>query len=375
MKPLLTASASEWKRRLWALWWVVALAGGAYVAFDVWRAHLAGAPETSFRATWLYRWGGAGVWWLLLPAILAWRHRLAFDRCAWWVILPGHIIAAAVLGLLQFAFRTVLVLVANTLPLAFFGEVTRDLWSGVDLVYSMLIYAAIVVPAYAVEFYLGWRAGQREAADLRIAKAELEARLLRANLDALKMQLHPHFLFNALNSITALIRRGDTVPAEDALAQLAELLRRALDHKQDQKVTLERELEFLEHYFAIERIRFQDRLQVSFEIAPECRAALLPSLLLQPLVENAMKHGFSRSAAARVLRLRAWRDDGQLRLELFNEGPPLPSGPAPASGGIGLRNTRARLEMLFDSSARLSLDNVPGGVVAAVALPFHTAEP
>lgn len=368
-----TAALEGWFRRLRVVWWSVALVGLGYVAFDVWHLRLA-ASETTFRATWLYRWGGIGVWWLLLPAIAAWWRWLAFDRRAWWLILFGHLVASAALGALQFAFRSALVLTANALPLAFYGEVVRDLWSGVDLLYSMLIYAGIVVPAYAMEFYLGWRAGQREAADLKVAKAELETRLLRANLDALKMQLHPHFLFNALNSVTALIRRGDTVPAEDALAQLAELLRRALDHKQDQKVTLERELEFLDHYFAIERIRFKDRLQVSFEVTPECRAALLPSLLLQPLVENAMKHGFSRSASARGLRLRAWREGDQLRLELFNEGPPLPAGPPSSPGGIGLRNTRARLEMLFDSSARLTLENVPGGVLAAVSLPFQTAK-
>lgn len=367
------AALDGWFHRLRLVWWSVALVGAGYVAFDVWHLRLA-ASETTFRATWLYRWGDIGVGWLLLPAIVAWWRWLAFDRRAWWLILFGHLAAAAALGAVLFAFRSALVLTANTLPPAFYGEVVRDLWSGVDLLYSMLIYAALVVPAYAMEFYLGWRAGQREAADLKVAKAELETRLLRANLDALKMQLHPHFLFNALNSVTALIRRGDTVPAEDALAQLAELLRRALDHKQDQKVTLERELEFLDHYFAIERIRFKDRLLVSFEVTPECRAALLPSLLLQPLVENAMKHGFSRSASARGLRLRAWREGDQLRLELFNEGPPLPAGPPSSPGGIGLRNTRARLEMLFDSSARLTLENVPGGVLAAVSLPFQTAE-
>lgn len=368
------ASINGWRRHLWATWWTAALIGAAYVAFDVWHLQLDAVDETTFRATWLYRWGGVGVWWLLLPLIMAWRRWLAFDRRAWWLILLGHLAAALAAGFVQFGFRALLVLAANTLPFAFFAEVARDLWAGTDLAYSMLVYAAIVVPAYAMEFYLGWRAGQREAAELTLAKAELETRLVRANLDALKMQLHPHFLFNALNSITALIRRGDTVPAEDALAQLAELLRRALDHKQDQKLTLERELEFLDHYFAIERIRFQDRLQVSFEVAPECRVALLPSLLLQPLVENAMKHGFSRSATARALRLRAWREDDRLRLELFNEGPPLPAAPSSSPGGIGLRNTRARLEMLFGAAARLSLENVPGGVCADVTLPFQTAE-
>lgn len=372
MNPAVVPPSNSWARRLTVAWWALSLLVVGAVAFDVWQARLSGGAEASFRATWLYRYGNWGFWWLLLPGVVALRRWLAFDRLSWWSILPAHVVAAVLAGLAQFTLSVTLGLVANSLPWSYFGEVARDFWSLSELALPGLVYATIVVPAYAVEFYLGWRAGQREAADLKVAKAELEARLLRANLDALKMQLHPHFLFNALNSITALIRRGDTVPAEDALAQLAELLRRALDHKQDQLVTLERELEFLEHYFAIERIRFQDRLQVSFEIEAACRHALLPSLLLQPLVENAMKHGFSRLVSARIMRLRVWRDGERLRLELFNEGPPLPVvAPSDGGGGIGLSNTRARLEMLFGARAQLTLANVPGGVVAAIALPFH----
>lgn len=364
------------RRWLWIAWWIGALAGAAFVAFDIWHSHEAAAQEASFRATLYYRYGLYLFWWMLLPAILAARRRLSFERWAWWVILPAHFVLAAAAAVLDFVFRVQLVLVSNALPLSFLGEVARNRVGSVPWIVPLLSYAAVVVPAYAVEFYLGWRAGQREAEKLKLAKAELETQLVRANLDALKMQLHPHFLFNALNSITALIRRGDTVPAEDALAQLGELLRRALNHKQNQKVTLEQELEFLEHYFSIERIRFQDRLQVTFEIAPDCRGALLPSLLLQPLVENAMKHGFSRLVSARALRLRAWRENDELRLELFNEGPPLPETPVVREGvsGIGLRNTRARLEMQFGPAAQFSLTNAPGGVNAAIRIPYQTKE-
>lgn len=361
-------------RRAWAAWWCVALLAGMWLAIDVWRLHSVTMQEQSFRATLLYRYGVYAFWWFLLPVIAAFRRRLVFDRLHWWSILPAHLALAFAFAVLDFGFRILLLMVANTLPVSFFMEVARDRWAWGPTLFAAAIYLAIVVPAYAVDFYLGWRAGQREAAELKVAKAEVEAQLLRANLDALKMQLHPHFLFNALNSITALIRRGDAELAEEALAQLADLLRRALDHKQDQKVTLERELEFLEQYFAIERIRFQDRLQVSFEISPECRTALLPSLVLQPLVENAMKHGFSRSPTARVMRLRAWRERNELRIELFNEGPPLPPELTSASSGIGLRNTRARLTMLFGATARLRLENAPGGVKAQLTLPFQIFE-
>lgn len=353
-----------------AVWWGVTLLGGAALVLDLWWAHLRGATEASFRSTWLHEYRSWALWWLLLPAIVLWRQRLAFERFGWALVLGGHVLGAAAAALAEFLLSVTLVIVANTLPLSFVGEVARDLWHWPEFVFGTLHYAALVVPIYAVEFYWNWRTEQRRAADLKIAKAELEAQLLRANLDALKMQLHPHFLFNALNSIAALIRRSDTVLAEDALAQLGDLLRRALHHRQDQQVTLESELEFLDRYFAIERIRFQDRLQVEFDIAAECRRAVVPSLLLQPLVENAMKHGFSRDAAARVLRLRAERRGDELRLELFNEGPSLPAAAPSGTGGIGLRNTRARLEMLFGVRAQLVLENAPGGVSAAVTLPF-----
>ena len=196
---------------------------------------------------------------------------------------------------------------------------------------------------------------------------------MRARLDALKMQLHPHFLFNTLNSITALIRRGRMREAEDIVAGLGDLLRRSLEHRQDLKVALDDELKFLHRYFEIERIRFQDRLQV--EVEAGCDSALVPSLILQPLVENAMKHGFSRKPEARLLRISARRVDGDLRLGVYNDGPALSLGSTakPNSHGIGTDNTRKRLQMMYGASAHFILqDAPPNGVLAEVLLPFQT---
>lgn len=348
------------------IWWTVALGGGLFVAGELWGRDRAGE---GFRDSLLYRGFDLIFWWLVLPAALALKRRVGADR-PWWQLGAAHLLAAALVTAGGAAADTGLLLVANGLPPAFFAEVLRDLTTWRALVELPLIYAAIIVPAYAAEFYLNWRAGQREAAELRVANAQVETRLVRANLDALKMQLHPHFLFNALNSITALIRRGQSEAAEETVAKLGGLLRRALDHRQDQFVTLAEELEFLEHYFAIERIRFQDRLVVEIAADEDCSAARVPSLLLQPLVENAMKHGFSRTHGPCRLRLRARREGERLEVDLYNDGPSLPPGFAGVGTGIGLRNTRARLEMLYGAAAELRLHDSPGGVTARVSLPF-----
>ena len=362
-------SAAARRRAMVALaWWTVALGGGLLLAGDLWLRDGAGR---AFRDTLFYRGFDVVFWWLVLPAMLALKRRLGAES-AWWQLLGAHAAAALVVMALGAAADAGLLLVANGLPPSFFGEVLHDLAAWRDLLEFPLIYTAIVVPVYAAEFYLSWRAGQRESAELKVANAQVETRLVRANLDALKMQLHPHFLFNALNSITALIRRGQSEQAEEAVAKLGGLLRRALDHKQDQFVTLAEELEFLGHYFAIERIRFQDRLVVEIAADPDCQVARMPSLVLQPLVENAMKHGFSRTHGPCRLSLRARRAGERLEIELYNDGPALPPGFTGVGAGIGLRNTRARLEMLYGTAADLRLADVPGGVSARVSLPFSS---
>jgi LytS/YehU family sensor histidine kinase len=151
------------------------------------------------------------------------------------------------------------------------------------------------------------------------------------------------------------------------------LLRRSLDHRQEAMETLEEGLVFLRRYFDIECIRFQDRLKVEYDIEPKCLRALVPSLVLQPLVENAMKHGISKDASARLLRISAARDGTRLILTVYNDGPPLPKDDATLNNGIGVQNTTARLHMLYGDEARLRLrDQPPRGVRAEVILPFQT---
>jgi two-component sensor histidine kinase len=361
-----------WK--LWAALWVVgSLLILALLLVDA-RSWLAGSPLASFRETRLYKWPAEILWWFLAPLVFWLQARLTLDRRWPWALLLHALMAALITGIFL-SVDAIRLLVSNHLPWSFLPVIIQDLrlagrWSYTPL----MIYCMSIFALYAASFYRESRAGQQLTGELRLANARLETRLVRASLDALKMQLHPHFLFNTLNSITSLIRNNRSREAEDVVAGLGDLLRRALEHRQEAMETLELELEFLGRYFEIERIRFQDRLQLEYDIDPECLTAAVPSLLLQPLAENAMKHGISRDPAARLLRITARRENSQLILTVYNDGPPLPRDELIEGPGIGVQNTRARLHMLYGDEARFELrDQPPRGVLARITLPYNTA--
>jgi two-component system, LytTR family, sensor kinase len=210
---------------------------------------------------------------------------------------------------------------------------------------------------------------QRMYQQQRIASAELEGRLTEARLDALRLQVHPHFLFNTLNAISAFVD-ADPERARRMIARLGELLRRTLDSGSAAELPLSRELELLSPYLDIQRIRFGDRLSIDIDVPNAAGEALIPTLMLQPLVENAVEHGVSRRSDGARVRLTALRQGDRLRLKISDNGP----GPANRSGGgIGLANTRARLNGLYGSAARLELAGTPEGTVVGIELPFHTA--
>lgn len=358
--------------RFWGGVWLIGSLG--LLGFLLWdaRSWLAGSPEGSFRYTRLNEWPVAVIWWFLAPLIIWLQGRLTlFDRRWLWSFLLHAVMAAVLMGCFVLV-DAVRLLVSNHLPWSFLPVIIRDLKSVGRWDYTpLLVYCMAIFALYAASFYREWRAGQLLTSELRVANARLETRLVRASLDALKMQLHPHFLFNTLNSITSLIRNNRSPEAEEVVAGLGELLRRALDHRQEAMDTLERELDFVRRYFEIERVRFQDRLQVEYDITPECLPALVPSLMLQPLAENAMKHGISRNPDARLLRLSARRVKSQLVLTVYNDGPALPRDELVSGSGIGLQNTRARLHMLYEHEARFELrDQPPRGVMARITLPF-----
>ena len=237
------------------------------------------------------------------------------------------------------------------------------------LTLELLAYLAILGVGRAIEFY-------RRMRERELATARLEAALAQAQLQALKMQLHPHFLFNTLHAISVLIRE-DPAAATRTVTLLGDLLRHTLAHADTDEVPLARELEFLQLYLEIEQTRFQDRLTVSFDVAPQALAAPVPQFILQPLVENAVRYGISRRAAPGRIVITGRQEGEYLRLSVWNDGPGLGAGPeagrssgAGAGGGVGLATTRGRLEKLYGARGAFTLRDADGGVEAAIELPF-----
>jgi len=227
---------------------------------------------------------------------------------------------------------------------------------------------------YAFDYHRRFR--ERE-----VAAAQLETQLATAQLQALRMQLHPHFLFNALHS-AAMLTMIDPEGAHRVLVQLSALLRTTLDRSGAAEVPLADEIDFLDRYLAIERIRFQDRLQVEIQADDDALSGVVPNLILQPLVENAVRHGIARRTEARCLTIRGARQNGALVLEVEDDGPGLPGGwtLANPTGGVGLTNVRSRLERMYGAHARLELltpadrDGRPRqGVLARVTIPYRMA--
>lgn len=218
-------------------------------------------------------------------------------------------------------------------------------------------------------------AQERDKAALRLeARASaLEAQLSSARLSALKAQLQPHFLFNTLNAIMVLVRQRQLEQAEETLARFADLLRLVLDDVDAREGSLRRELDYVQRYLAIEQLRFADRLRIELEVEPGLLGVAVPSLALQPLVENAVRHGIARKASAGLVRVVARRQGELLRLEVQDDGPGPGGGAGGAGGaGIGLANTRARLHQLYGDAAELTLQPAPdGGALVSMTLPLR----
>lgn len=232
--------------------------------------------------------------------------------------------------------------------------------------FNLFIYGVILAVTHAVSYY-------RESQERARRALELERRLAEARLMALQMQLNPHFLFNALNAIATLMHR-DVETADRMLVRLAELLRLTLDQTGVQEVPLRQELALLERYLDLERIRFGERLEVNVSVAPDVLEAAVPTLLLQPLVENSLRHGLTGAAARRgLIAIAARREESCLVLEVRDNGRGL-AGDAPARDGIGLANTRARLEQLHGAAHQFDLVNHPeGGCLARIRVPLRPA--
>ena len=322
------------------------------------------------------------LWALLTPLIVLLARRYRLDRQRWPQSLVVHLPASLLFPALHLClylapFWLLGGLLTREYP-TFLSLFSYQFFANLPMKVS--IYWLILIAINALDYYQSFRVAEVKASELR-------AQLAQAQLRALKMQLHPHFLFNTLNSISALLHR-DAEAADQMVARLGDFLRLTLENSGDQEVTLEQEMEFLRCYLEIEIVRFHDRLSVETEIEPQTLRARVPNLILQPLVENAIRHGISRQSAPGRLSIRAARRDGRLFLQVEDNGPGLAlisdGGGSSASvhttasatrshtGGLGLANTRARLEHLYGTEHRLELTRAtPRGMIVTLEIPFQ----
>ena len=213
----------------------------------------------------------------------------------------------------------------------------------------LLVYLAVLAAGFARNYYIGDQRRLEESAELR-------AQLADARLDALRMQLNPHFLFNTLHAVSALVDR-DPAGVRRMIARLSELLRHTIESRGSDEVPLRDELDFLRRYIEIMEVRFQGRLRVETSIAPDVTDALVPNLILQPIVENALEHGAARATSEGRVTITARRSGDDLLLSVQDNGPGLAGG----DKGVGLRNTEERLQQLYGDAASLSIASAEGG--------------
>jgi two-component system LytT family sensor kinase len=333
-------------------------------------------------------WGAALVgnlpwWWcwaLLTPIVFRLAARWRLDGGAWPSAAVGHLGLAAVLSTAHLAVVGTIywhTITRRALPYLAPGVQQRlatpvgqiEAFLNGYLVVNVMTYGAIVVAWYALEYHRGLRAREREALAHQARAAGLEARMHEARLDALRMELNPHFLYNALNAIAGLIRRRENGQAVEMVGRLGALLRSTLERGSGHEVTLREELDLLGLYLDIERTRFSDRLRVELAVDPAIMTALVPTFVLQPLVENAVRHGIAAVPGPGGIRIAAARRAGELVVGIADTGP----GIVGQHEGVGLRNTRARLAGLYGPVAELVLEQIAGGgTLATLRLPYRS---
>lgn len=306
--------------------------------------------------------GGDWLLYALLTPFVFWMGRHA--RLSRGVILrrlPVHVLAAVALTA-GWALGGILLsrVLSGETPFGF----SPLSWILTSLPFGLAVYFAVLGVEHAAWYFA--EAREREA-----GAARLSAQLSETRLGALRMQMQPHFLLNSLNAITVIVRDRDTVTATRMLEQLGEMLQRVMRSDRRAEDTLARELEFIEQYLAIEVIRFPDRLTVRYDVPADLRSALVPEFILQPLVENAVRHAVAVRTEPTSVLVSAERDGDDLVLQVRDDGP----GPGGTGEGVGLGNTRERLRTQFGERASLTIEAMPPhGTRATVRLPWRVGD-
>jgi two-component system LytT family sensor kinase len=303
------------------------------------------------------------TWAALTPLVVRWAKKFPIEsvnafRAAAWNILGAA--GFSVVHVFLQSFLSSVGLGGNTSTRSFSQVLSRALPD--EFHASLATCAVILCASHAMEYY-------RRYSDRKIKASQLETALAQAQIAALRMQINPHFLFNALNSVSALIDE-DPKAASKMLARLGDFLRLTLKNNGSEMSSLRQELQFLKSYLQIEQVRFGDRLKVDIDVEAAALEAAVPSLILQPIVENAFRHAISKVESGR-LGIQGRRHSDQLELKVTDNGPGLRDGGA---GGLGLANTKARLQTQYGVAQSMVLENAAGGgLVVTIRIPFNAA--
>ena len=339
---------------IWGLWTLYALfaASQSYLS----RAY---SQRIEFKPAFLYALLDSYTWALLTPFVLWLGARFAIRGANWWYTAPLQVVYAIGFTVVH------LQIFVRLLPWIGYQSSPRVTTSVFLARFhsDLLTYWALIGLRHAVDYYRKYR-------DRELHATQLQARLAQAQLQVLRMQLQPHFLFNTLHAISALVHK-DVEAADRMITRLSEFLRITLESAGVQEIELKGELEALDKYLEIEQVRFGNRLTVVRSIEPETLDLLVPNLILQPLVENAVRHSIAPRADGGRIEIRARGEGLNLVIDVVDDGPG--ASATPLREGVGLANTRARLDQLYGASQSMKLRNEPGAFQVTLSFPARAA--
>jgi two-component system LytT family sensor kinase len=379
------------RRDVWKDWRTWAVVAGIFTAFGLLNAvqFRVGAYPGAPPVGWGEALGGTLPFWyakaLLLPGVLWLGRRFPLGPGRWGPRLLPHVPASLLYsaGHITAGAAGAWLLAGESLADPDFIGRVQGLFTAYGVV-GIVYYWAFLGTILAFDYHRRFRERERAAAELELRASRLESSLARASLETLRMQLNPHFLFNTLNSISVLAQTGRTDGVIRMLSRLSDVLRTTLE-RTDPEIPLDAELEFVDTYLEIEQVRFGDRLTVERVIEPAARSAIVPGLLLQPLVENALKHGLGGARGPVSIRIEASVADAaagdaqasagpRLRLRVADSGRGFPAGVTDRLG-VGLANTRARLEQIYGDDHGIELSPPGAGATVTITIPYRPAGP
>ena len=344
-----------------AIWAFIGLVMAIEVYFNI-RAGMK-SELTSFWDVGMPQFVRALMWGLMAPFILAAREKMPLSRGHWVVGVGFHLCFSFLVMAVFFLARIFFGDLDSPEPLSGFWAQAADNFYGRNII-DMAFYWGVLAFGFSNEIYHKYR-------DEELRSSQLETRLVETELKALRQQMHPHFLFNTMNTIAVLVREKKNDEAVTLVARLSTLLRMSLDNTGVQEVTVRQEMDFLERYLEIQQARFSDRLKVGINITAEAMTARIPNLLLQPLVENAILHGIAPRAGPGHVDVLGRVVGGNLHLEVRDDGLGF-DGTKRAKEGIGLANTRERISKIYGAHGQLLLRSEPGrGVSVQIVLPYR----